>query len=220
MRSTGPVEDADKTSRARLRDAAILCFARDGFGASVRSIATEAGVSAGLVIHHFGSKQALREACDSQVLAIIRETKQQSIREVTAGKSLLHRFAAADEQGPLLGYIVRSLQDGGPVAATFIEHLVADAVAYCADGVRAGLLHPSRDEPARARYLTLSAMGALLLEIQLRPPADPADLSALVREFMSTSYLPMLELYTQGVFTTSRLLDDYLLTVPDRSPAE
>ena len=220
MRSTGLVEDADKTSRARLRDAAILCFARDGFGASVRSIATEAGVSAGLIIHHFGSKQALRDNCDSQVLAITRETKQQSIREVTAGKSLLHRCAAADEQGPLLGYIVRSLQDGGAVASAFIEHLIADAVAYCADGVRAGLLHPSLDEPARARYLTLSAMGALLLEIQLRPPADPADLSALVREFMSTSYLPMLELYTQGVFTTRRPLEEYLLTVPDRSPAE
>ena len=50
----------DLTARARIRDAAIECFARQGFAVSVRAIAAHAGVSPGLVIHHFGSKAGLR----------------------------------------------------------------------------------------------------------------------------------------------------------------
>lgn len=209
------VSVADLSTRARIREAAVLCFARHGFTTPLRLIAAHAEVSAALVIHHFGSEQALREACDERVLERIRESKHQSIRDLSAGKGILHRLSENDEHAPLLGYLLQLLHDGGPVAASFIEHLIEDAIAYSSDGVSAGLLHPSRDERARARYLTLSAVGALLLELQLRPPADGSDLSGLVRDFLSTSYPPMLELYTQGLFTTRRLLDDYLLTVPD-----
>ena len=50
----------DLTTRARIRDAAIGLFGRDGFGpATVRAVASAAGVSPGLVIHHFGSKAGL-----------------------------------------------------------------------------------------------------------------------------------------------------------------
>lgn len=215
MRSVRAPHDADLTARARLRDTAVECFAREGFGASVRTIAAQAGTSPGLVIHHFGSKQALREECDAQVLDIIRVVKQESIREAAAGQSLLHRFAATEELAPILGYVLRSVQAGGPVASAFVEQLIADAVTYCAEGVRSGVLHPSRDEAARARYLTLSALGALLMEIQLRPSADFADIAALIRDFLSTSYAPMIELYTQGFFTDSRLFEDYLRALSD-----
>ena len=54
----------DLTARARIRDAALLHFGEQGFDrATIREIARTAGVSSGLVRHHFGSKQALREAC-------------------------------------------------------------------------------------------------------------------------------------------------------------
>ncbi|HEY4604180.1 MAG TPA: TetR family transcriptional regulator, partial [Blastococcus sp.] len=39
-----------------MRDAAIRCFGREGFGVPVRTVAQEACVSAALVIHHYGSK--------------------------------------------------------------------------------------------------------------------------------------------------------------------
>jgi len=53
------------TSRARLRDAAIELFAERGFDkTSVKAIAEAAGVSPGLVIHHYGSKDELRRVCD------------------------------------------------------------------------------------------------------------------------------------------------------------
>ena len=56
----------DLTARARIRDSAIVYFGRHGFqSATVRAIAADAGVSPALVIHHFGSKDGLREACDA-----------------------------------------------------------------------------------------------------------------------------------------------------------
>lgn len=206
---------ADQSTRERIRDAAVLRFARDGFGASVRTIATDAGVSPALVMHHFGSKDELHAECDERVLAEIRAVKNESIDDLASGKGILHRFAAADEYAPMLGYVLRSVQDGGAVGRSFIEQMVEDAVGYTKHGVEAGLIKPSRDEPARARYLTLSALGVLILEITLNPPEDPADLSSIVRDFITTSYLPMIELYTQGFFTTRRMLDEYLLYVPD-----
>ena len=57
----------DLTATARIRDAAIEQFGQHGFGVGLRAIAKAAGVSAALVIHHFGSKDGLRKACDDYV---------------------------------------------------------------------------------------------------------------------------------------------------------
>ncbi len=39
-------------------------FGSAGFGVSLRTIADTADVSAGLIVHHFGSKERLRQAVD------------------------------------------------------------------------------------------------------------------------------------------------------------
>ncbi|MFI6425604.1 TetR family transcriptional regulator [Promicromonospora sp. NPDC050880] len=224
MRSTSGAEqspgggapgDADRTARSRIRDAAISRFAVEGFGASVRSIAADAGVSAGLVMHHFGSKDRLRAECDAHLLATISRLKRENVEIVASGQSFFQRFAAAEENAVILGYVLRSMQDGGELAREFLAHMVDDAVGYARDGVAAGVLVPSRDEAARARYLTLSSLGALLLEVTLDPPSDPGDLTAIVRDYMTNSYLPMMELFTEGFLTSRRMLDEYLLYVPD-----
>ncbi|MBO0841313.1 MAG: helix-turn-helix transcriptional regulator, partial [Sciscionella sp.] len=98
--------DGDGVTRQRILDAAVLRFGTDGFTASVRSIAADAQVSAALVIHHFGSKDALRRECDERVLATIRHAKREAIDEAAAGHSLIARFAAADDYAPLLGYVL------------------------------------------------------------------------------------------------------------------
>ncbi|WP_369370090.1 TetR family transcriptional regulator [Promicromonospora sp. Populi] len=213
-------EDADRTARARIRDAAVRRFAVDGFGAPVRAIASDAGVSAGLVMHHFGSKDKLRAECDEYLLATIRRLKQENIAAAAADQSFFHRFAAVEENAPLVGYILRSMQDGGPLAREFISHMLADAEGYSRDGVAAGLIVPSRDEAARARYLTLSSLGALLLEVTLSPPSDPADLVGIVRGYFTNAYLPMMELFTEGYLTSRRMLDEYLTYVPDPDARE
>src|SRR5882762_2638903 len=81
MRSAPPLRDRpaeDLTARARIRDVALRHFAERGVdGTTIRGIAADAGVSAGLVQHHFGSKEELRAACDAYVMNTIR-------REATA----------------------------------------------------------------------------------------------------------------------------------------
>lgn len=211
----GPLVPAsDGSTRGRILDVAMRRFARSGFGASVRSIASDAGVSPALVIHHFGSKDKLHAACDEYVLAWIRDVKRDSIGRA-AGGNLLQVLAAADQYAPLVGYVLRSLQAGGAVGREFTEHMIADAEVYTAEAVRDGVVRPSRDEAARVRYLVYSALGAMLLSVTLDPPQDAEDVTAAMRRFMDELYLPMLELFTEGFLTTRRMLDDYLLYVPD-----
>ena len=69
----------DLTAVARIRDAAIDQVGRHGFTVGLRAIAQAAGVSAALVIHHFGSKEGLLKACDEYVAEEIRKAKRESL---------------------------------------------------------------------------------------------------------------------------------------------
>jgi AcrR family transcriptional regulator len=61
---------SDLTAYARIRNSALALFAARGVAATtIRDIASAAGVSPGLVQHHFGTKDGLRRAVDEFVLA-------------------------------------------------------------------------------------------------------------------------------------------------------
>lgn len=201
----------DRSARARIRDAAIEVFGATGFDAPVRAVAARAGVSPGLLNHHYGSKDGLRQVCDEHVLSRIHELRSDA---VTGGPTAaLGLLASVEGYAPLTAYVLQALQAGGDLATTFVDHLVADAEDHLAAGVRAGTLRPSRDPAARARYLVHAAVGALLLRSRLRPGAT--DLPALLRHVADTTTLPALELYTEGLFTDRSMLDEYLAYVPD-----
>jgi TetR/AcrR family transcriptional regulator, regulator of cefoperazone and chloramphenicol sensitivity len=62
----------DLTARATIRAAAIPVFADHGMAVvTITQIAAHAGVSPALVIHHFGSKDGLKEASDERALAVL-----------------------------------------------------------------------------------------------------------------------------------------------------
>ena len=208
----GAVPSSDLTARARLRDAAIECFAAEGFSASVRTIATRAGVSAGLIRHHFGSKEALRAECDEAVLQMHRTAK---VEGLTAPTAALTQLAAADEYGAMLVYILRSVQDGSPAGAAFIERMIADALAYSETAVAAGILRPSRDPEGRARLLVTNSIGGLIVQLSLHPEISLADFKGVLHETFESTALPSIELYTHGVFADSTYLDQYLLYIGD-----
>lgn len=205
---------SDFTARARVRDAAVELFGRSGFNVSVRTIADAAGVSPGLILHHFGSKQGLRESCDEYVLQRIRGYKEQAVRPASADQLLL-TMASVEETAPLVGYALQSLQAGGDLARSFIDHFVADAEEWIAQGVKAGTVLPSLDEKARARYLTVQGFGALLLDLNLNPPADPSDFAGAMRGYLARMGLPSTELFTQGLLADRSMLDAYLMYVVD-----
>ena len=70
----------DLTARARIREAAIRLFAEHGAEeTAILDIAKQAGVSGGLIRHHFGSKDGLRVACDTYVLRDLTRFKLEAI---------------------------------------------------------------------------------------------------------------------------------------------
>ncbi|HWS57240.1 MAG TPA: TetR family transcriptional regulator [Actinotalea sp.] len=208
----------DLTTRVRIRDAAIARFSADGFAVGLRAIAADAGVSAPAVLHHFGSKEGLRAACDAHVLGVVRSAKSTALGP-SGPDALLLQLAALDEYAEVVGYTLRSLQHGGPLARQFVETFVTDARAYLAAGVAAGTLRPSRDEDARARYLAMQGFGTVLAHLAVDPPDDFSRLGPWLTRYLERVGLPAMELFTEGLFTDRRMLDAYLMQVPDPPPA-
>lgn len=206
--ASAPSDGADRTARARIRDAAIARFAEDGVAAtSVRTIAAAAGVSAGLVLHHFGSKDGLRVACDQHVAALVRETKTDAMR---AGPGL-DPVAGLRQQGegpPLLAYLARTLVDGSPHVAELIDEMVADAAEYVAEGERTGVLRPTEDRYGRAAVLTLWSLGALVLREHAQRLLDvdlAGDPAGSMRYFRPAAEILGVGVITEAAYEQMRL---------------
>ena len=197
----------DLTAAARIRDAAIEQFGEHGFGVGLRPIAEAAGVSAALVIHHFGSKDGLRKACDDYVAEEIRSDKSEAMRSKEPG-SWFAQLAAIESYAPMMAYLVRSMQSGGELAKTLLRRMVDGAESYLEEGVRAGTLKPSRDPRSRARYLAITGGGGFLMYLQMHD--TPTDLRAVLRDYARDMLLPSLELYTDGLMADSTMYDAFL----------
>ncbi|GAB89134.1 TetR/AcrR family transcriptional regulator [Gordonia rhizosphera] len=203
----------DRTTRARLRDTAIAVFARDGFSATVRTIAEEACVSPGLVIHHFGSKQNLRAECDAHVLQRTREVNEASLERTPGAQpfgGIVAKMDSIDEDGPRIVYLIRSLQAGGEMARELLERLAEDAETTFRRGVEGGTIRPSIDETARARYMVAQSMGALLVDVVMNPPDDWSDAGTILSSYVDRVVVPATEVAVHGVMADETLLDAVL----------
>ncbi|MGV9665086.1 TetR family transcriptional regulator [Nocardia niigatensis] len=203
MRSTD-----DLTTRARIRDAAITVFGEQGFGVGVRAIAAAAGVSPGLVNHHFGSKDGLREACDEWVRETIRAAKMEYIENPSPG-GLMRQLAEIEEFASGMAYLMRSFQAGGSLMTTFFEHMVEDTEQYLRAGIAGGSIKPLRDVRATARYVATNNGGGMMMFLQLYAAEQPGpiDFRKALREYADRMMLPALEIYTHGMLTDSTALD-------------
>lgn len=192
----------DRATPARIRDAAIELVATDGVDAlTARAVAEAAGVSAGLVIHHFGSMDGLRAACDEHIAAAIREQKSSALR---SGPGLDVMAMLRDARtARLVTYVAAVLAEDSPAVSRLVDDLVADAEQYLDEGVRSGMLRHSSDPRGRAVVLTVWGLSTLVMHRHLRrllgvdltdPDLDPT--TALV------PYLrPVFELFSDGLYT-------------------
>jgi AcrR family transcriptional regulator len=197
----------DRTAIARIRDAAIEQFGQHGFNVGLRSIAEAAGVSAALVIHHFGSKDGLRKACDDYIAEEIREAKSESIQSSDPA-AWFAAMAEIESFAPMMAYLMRHLQSGSELAKSFWQRMIDNAEQYMEEGVRAGTIKPSRDPRARARYLGMASGGGFLMYVQMHE--NPSDLRAVLRDYGEEMVLPALELYTEGLMVDSTMYDAFL----------
>ena len=194
----------DLTARARIRDAAIAAFALVGFdAASMRSIAKDAGVSAALIVHHFGDKNALRTVCDDYVVSIFIDEEHDLIAAPTSDRirTALHDL---EHYGPYIDYLSRMLVDGSPAADRLFDSLLASTRGILDEQRAAGMLEPMSDPEMTTLLVTLIGLGPVVMRTQVARAlgADQLRPEGLVR-----TTLPILELLTHGIYSTTALLD-------------
>jgi len=155
----------DLTARARIRDAAMRLFGEVGFErATVRGIAEAAGVSPGLVRHHFGSKQGLREACDEHLLRMVRRLDDRARESMDSGVPgvVLSARAAA---WPHMRYLTRSLSEG--FAAELFDELARLSEPWLAEADRNRSDPSAVDTGVRAAVVTAWALSSAILHEHL-----------------------------------------------------
>lgn len=201
------MRSADLTAAARIRDAAIEQFGQHGFAVGLRTIAEAAGVSAALVIHHFGSKEGLRKACDDYIAEEIRTGKSEAMRSSDPA-TWFGAMAEIEEYAPLMAYLVRAMQSGGDLANTLWRTMIDNAEDYLGEGVQNGILKPSRDPKARAKYLAITGGGGFLLYLQMHE--TPTDLRAVLRDYANDMVLPAMEIYSDGLLADRTMYEAFL----------
>jgi len=215
MRSTRPLRESphesphdtapdDRSTRARIRDSAIDCFAELGIAATtVRKVAAAAGVSTGLVIHYFGSMDGLRAECDDYIAADIRQRKTEAL---STGPGADPLAAMRDSKvGSLMRYLARVLAEDSPSVNTLVDEMVADAEEYLQQGVENGTLRPSTDPRGQAAVLTMWSLGALVLHRHLERMlgVDITDPDLAAGPALAAYTSPALEILGQGILTES-----------------
>jgi AcrR family transcriptional regulator len=153
---------ADLTARARIRDAAIGHFADEGYErTTIRAIAATAGVSPGLLRHHFGSKEELRRACDEHIAETLRGINAQYLDDLGG--------AVADRRlvQPFERYIVRALAENSPSASAIFDEMVTMTEQWLARADAARPDRPAVDRRIRAALISAMASGIPLLHEQL-----------------------------------------------------
>lgn len=184
----------------RILRAAVEQFGERGVqGASLKAIAREAGVSPALILHHYGSKDGLRVACDERVAQVVRTAKTETVH---GGPHVdpMAMLAAHAESRPVLRYLARTLTDGSPHVNDLIDEMVEDALHYTSEAERAGFIRPSADPRARVVVLLLWSLGALVLHDHLERLLG-VDLVDGAAGSPLPYFRAVLEIYTEGVLT-------------------
>jgi len=192
----------DRTGKARIRDAAIACFADVGASqTTARRVAAEAGVSPGLVMHHFGSMEGLRSACDDHVVETIRTMKTQTMSE-GAGIDILAALRHTDV-GNIPAYLARMLGEDTPASQRLIDEIVSDAETYLERGVESGMMRPSDDPRGRAAIMVFWSLGALMLHrhVERILGVDLTDPHLSTSPTLSAWAVPVYEILGEGILS-------------------
>jgi len=182
----------DRTARAVIRDEALRLFAARGpDGVTVRQIAAAAGVSPGLVLHHFGSKDGLRVAVDEHVLGLFDQmlgatTGERGIDlyDPAASGSVAETIANhLPVDSPVPGYLRRLLVTDGAAGRELFRHLFRLSAATLDALAAAGMAAPGADPAVRAAFLLVNDLAVLLLRDHLTEVlgADPLSGPGIAR---------------------------------------
>jgi TetR/AcrR family transcriptional regulator, regulator of cefoperazone and chloramphenicol sensitivity len=159
----------DLTAHARIRNAALAGFARDGVAAtSIRDVAKAAGVSPGLVQHYFRSKAALVRAVNDRVIAIAAaafSAELDSGPQADVFQQVGDRITGLVRDNPLaLLYVARSTADGEEAALGIFDAFVTIARGQISAMADQGVIDPGTDLDWLALHSVVYNLGTILFE--------------------------------------------------------
>ncbi|MGP4104501.1 TetR/AcrR family transcriptional regulator [Nonomuraea sp. KM90] len=190
----------DLTARARIRNAALELFGAEGVNrVSLRAVAARAGVSHALVLHHFGTKEGLREECDAYVISLVRGGPGVEALDDAAGLGAL-----LDAGTSVRRYLARAFLDGTPAAAALFDEIVEVTGRWLEEGVREGWAHPSEDPRARAAIYVTWLLAPLAFGEHLSRVLGVADLHGTDATLQYSR--AAIEVFTRGLFADDRAL--------------
>jgi AcrR family transcriptional regulator len=169
---TGRLRRDELSTIERIRDAALTSFATHGTSATtLRAVAAAAGVSVGLVQHHFATKAGLIEAVDEYVFGVVVEAMSQPLLEPKGDSigeigSRVTRIIA--EQPDVAGYVGRALVDGSPLGATLFDALMIVGTARWQQRAERGETRPDLD----LTWATINGLVLALGAVSLRAHVD------------------------------------------------
>src|SRR5690606_34430614 len=142
--------DPDLTAKARIRNAALALFGSQGVArTSVRAVARLAGVSPALVIHHFGSKDDLRRACDRYVVDDLMQ-KNEELTSADLVGTMRQWLAEPERFRSALDYLTRLIIEDAEAGAELFDQVVASTERMIAAGAATGTMNQASDARTQA----------------------------------------------------------------------
>jgi TetR/AcrR family transcriptional regulator len=193
-RGPGRPRADEANQRERLLDAAIECFAKHGIaGASLRSIAVEAGVTPAMVHYYFGSKERLLDAFVAERLIPVVASLGAGVQS-TAGdpRALVSAFVralyAAVARSPWLpGLWLREvITENGALRPVFFNQISQQVPRLLAERFAALQANGALSSQVDPRLLVVSLIGLTLFPLAAEPiwrrVFDAADIDAAALE--------------------------------------
>ena len=168
---TGSRAEQRRRTEARILDAATQVFFSAGYDrATIRAVASAAGVDAGLVMHYFGSKQELyRRVIDAAPVPEVSGTPAEAAEQILAG------LASA----PVASLALFRSMLTNPAAASAASAGIARYEAQIAQAI------PAADADLRAAIISAITIGITvsrhLIKSDELATADPAHIIRLLR---------------------------------------
>lgn len=178
----GPAGRGDLTAKAAIRDQALRLFAAHGPDAiSLRQVAAAAGVSPGLIVHHFQSKAGLQEAVNMHVAGLFDElfaTMDDADWSTAGGASFAEAIVSRlPPSSPIPAYLRRLLLDGHPAGRALLARWHAMSRQVVDQLTAAGMVRAGPDPATLAAFLMVNDLALIMLRDQLHALLDVDPLS-------------------------------------------
>jgi AcrR family transcriptional regulator len=184
------VAPEDLSTKARIREVALQLFGEQGISStSLRAVAAAAGMSPGLITHHYGTRANLEEVVAEYVVRRLEDAVRGLDVDPADTASLVVRRQAFDaflQANPLIArYLERALTERSSASAAPAVRLLASSRSAFEAMVEAGAARPFDDpDMGHALYWLVNSARFLLapiLEARGLDMSDPATIARLRR---------------------------------------